>query len=113
LVISSAGTIVIVRFPFSDLSNFKLRPAVALARGGRGDWILGQITSQQYGDPNAILIRSSDFDSGALRKDSFVRPAKLFTANSAIVTSAVGQLSVAKRNEILEAVIEIFKQNLT
>ena len=33
----------------------KLRPAIVLADARRGDWVLCQITSQPYGDPDAIL----------------------------------------------------------
>jgi mRNA interferase MazF len=40
MVTPTAGAIVLVRFPFSDLSQAKLRPAVVLADAGRGDWIL-------------------------------------------------------------------------
>jgi mRNA interferase MazF len=45
VVTPAAGTVVLVPFPFSDLSQAKLRPAVVLADVGRGDWILCQITS--------------------------------------------------------------------
>lgn len=38
----AAGLVVLVRFPFSDLSQTKLRPAIVLADAGRGDWILWQ-----------------------------------------------------------------------
>ena len=47
----AAGQVVIVHFPFSDLSQSKLRPAVVLAEAGRGDWLLCQISSKSYGDP--------------------------------------------------------------
>ena len=46
----AAGEVVLVRFPFSDLSSSKLRPAVILAAAGRQDWILCQITSNAYAD---------------------------------------------------------------
>jgi len=46
----TAGQVVIVHFPFSDLTASKLRPAIVLAEAGRGDWILCQITSKSYGD---------------------------------------------------------------
>lgn len=36
----SIGSVVLVPFPFSDLSNSKKRPAVVVASAGRGDWIL-------------------------------------------------------------------------
>ena len=41
----AAGAVVLVRFPFSDLTSTKLRPAVALAHAGRGDAVLCQVTS--------------------------------------------------------------------
>ena len=42
----TAGQVVIVHFPFSDLTAAKLRPAVVLAAAGRGDWILCQIKNR-------------------------------------------------------------------
>jgi mRNA interferase MazF len=40
----SIGSVVLVPFPFSDLSNSKKRPALVVASADRGDWILCQIT---------------------------------------------------------------------
>jgi len=40
MVTPSAGTVILVRFPFSELSQLKLRPAVVLVPADRGDWIL-------------------------------------------------------------------------
>ncbi len=55
----AAGSVVLVRFPFSDLSQAKLRPAVILADCGRGDWVMCQITSNPYSDSRAIEITDS------------------------------------------------------
>lgn len=104
------GAVVLVRFPFTDLTNSKLRPAVVLAYAGRGDWVLCQITSQQYADLAAIEITNIDFASGSLQKTSYARPAKLFTANSGIMTKTVGDLKEEKRNEILGVVISLFEK---
>ena len=49
MVTPSTGAVVLLPFPFSDLSRSKLRPAVILADAGRDDWILCQITSNPYG----------------------------------------------------------------
>jgi mRNA interferase MazF len=46
----AAGQVVLVRFPFSDLTRSKLRPAVVLANVGRNDWVLCQVTSKPYAD---------------------------------------------------------------
>ncbi len=78
--VSTIGAVVLVPFPFSDLSQTKVRPAVCLADAGRGDWILCQITSNPYGDPDAIKLSSADFTRGSLNLTSYVRPGKLFTA---------------------------------
>ncbi len=40
MVAPSVRAVVLVRFPFSDLSSTKLRPALVLADAGRGDWVL-------------------------------------------------------------------------
>jgi mRNA interferase MazF len=52
----SKGSVVLVPFPFSDLSQAKYRPAVVLAAAGKGDWVLCQVTSNAYGDEKAIRI---------------------------------------------------------
>ena len=54
MVPSTAGEVVLIKFPFSDLSSSKLRPAVVLADAGRGDWILCQLTSNPYADAHAL-----------------------------------------------------------
>jgi mRNA interferase MazF len=67
----SAGKVVLVPFPFSDLSQSKIRPTLCLADAGRGDWILCQITSSPYGDPGAVPLDAADFESGGLMVASF------------------------------------------
>ena len=64
MVTPAAGMAVLVPFPFSDLSQAKLRPAVILADGGRGNWILCQITSNPYGDTRAIMLEEASFAAG-------------------------------------------------
>lgn len=70
MVTPAAGAVVPVRFPFSDLSETKLRPAVVLADVGRGDAVLCQVTSKPYGDLVTVTLKDSDFVSGSLRLTS-------------------------------------------
>jgi len=88
----TVAAVVLLPFPFSDLSDAKVRPAIVLSAVGRADWILCQITSNPYGDPAAHRIQDSDFQTGGLRQVSYVRPGKLFTANTALITRDVGVL---------------------
>lgn len=107
MVPSAAGAVVLVPFPFSDLSASRLRPAVVLAEAGRGDWILCQITSNAYADPIAIELVTSDFAAGSLRRISYARPGKLFTANASLFTAEVASLSSEAFRRLMDAVIQV------
>lgn len=77
--------IVIVPFPFSDLSSSKRRPALVLVNLPGEDIILCQITSQLTKDEFSIPLVENDFDSGSLKQESNIRPNRIFTANKALV----------------------------
>jgi len=94
----SKGTIVLIRFPFSDLSKSKLRPALVIAATDKNDFILCQITSKNYGDLNSFKLVEKDFEIGSLQKTSFVRYTKIFTANNTIISSEFGKLKEKKIN---------------
>jgi len=112
MVTPTAGSVVLVPFPFSDLSRAKLRPAVVLAHAGREDWILCQITSKPYADPRAIMIVDTSFATGSLRLTSYARPGKLFTANRSLMRAEVGKLKREALREIVEAVVAILQAGL-
>ncbi len=103
------GTVILIPFPFSDLSASKLRPALVLADADNGDWILCQITSKPYADNKAIEIKSSDFSSGTLKVVSYAQPAKLFTANVSFMIGQAGVLKKQKLGEIVDAVVRLFQ----
>ncbi|MBF0309994.1 MAG: MazF family transcriptional regulator [Magnetococcales bacterium] len=74
----ATGQVVLLPFPFSDLSRSKYRLAVILADAGRGDWVLCQITSNPYADDRAVELSHDAFTSGGLQRVRYVRPGKLF-----------------------------------
>lgn len=108
----TAGAVVLVQFPFSDLSRAKRRPALLLADVGRGDYLLCQITSNPYGDAMAVCLADTDFREGSLFRESFARPGKLFTANESLMLGSVGVLSAEKQREIVEAITHILHAGL-
>jgi mRNA interferase MazF len=109
VVTPTTGEVVLVPFPFSDLSQSKVRPAVCLADAGRGDWVLCQITSSPYGDPAAVPLDAPDFTSGGLLVASCARPGKLFTAHAALMVRSVGVLTPAAFARVLSAVVAILQ----
>lgn len=109
----TAGQVVLIPFPFSDLSRAKMRPAIVLADAGREDWILCQVTSNPYGDEKAFEITDQDFSSGSLRLTSYARPGKLFTASQSLIAGTVGILNTKTSNQLIGAVIKIFRENIS
>jgi mRNA interferase MazF len=104
------GDVVIVPFPFSDLSSVKRRPALVITELDGDDIILCQITSKQIADKYALLIEDKDFETGTLKQASNVRPNRIFTADSSIILYSVGHLKPKKTNEIIEKIVEIVRQ---
>lgn len=108
MVTPSAGTVILVRFPFSDLSQSKLRPAIVLAHADRGDWIPCQIRSKPYGDARAVQLTDSDFALGGLRVVSYARPGKLFTAHQSLFSAQAGKLKTEAFARVRQAVHAMF-----
>lgn len=109
MVTPTAGAVVLVRFPFSDLSQTKLRPAVVLADAGRGDWILCQVTSKPYGDTRAIRLEDTSFSAGSRRVLSHASPGKLFTANRDLIVSEVTTLKSQSLKQVVDAVVNLLR----
>ena len=101
--------VVLLSFPFSDLSAQKLRPALVLTDAGRGDWLLCQITSKPYGDASALQILNADFTTGGLQLTSYARPAKLFTAHASLVRGIAGELSAAAHGKVCAALVALLE----
>lgn len=106
----AVGQVVLIPFPFSDLSRTKLRPAVVLADVGRGDWLMCQITSNPYGDPLAEPVNQADFVWGGLDHASTARPGKLFTVNAQLVARVVGGLSESAHGRVVEGVVMLIRR---
>ena len=112
MVTPATGSVVLVPFPFSDLSQSKLRPAVVLADAAKGDWILCQVTSSPYADVRAVLLTTNDFQEGTLRIVSYARPGKLFTANSDLMVAQVGSLKSESFQRIISAIIGLLETSI-
>jgi mRNA interferase MazF len=104
------GDIVVVPFPFSDLTRSKRRPALVIAELEADDLILCQITSHEIRDKYAIQIAENDFESGILKQRSNIRPNRIFTADRRIVMYRAGHLKSNKIIEVTGKIIDILRQ---
>jgi len=101
------GDVVVIPFPFSDLSNSKRRPALVIAKLKGDDVILCQITSQARMDGYNIQLTAADFSSGSLPLVSNIRPSMLFTGNTETILKKAGNLKQSKINEVIQKLKEI------
>ncbi len=103
------GDVVVVPFPFSDLSKSKRRPALVIATLEGNDVILCQITSKSIKDSYSIILSEDDFASGGLMQTSNVRPNRVFTADNKLILYKVGALKTNILNTIIERLIYIIR----
>lgn len=104
------GDVIVIPFPFSDLSQNKRRPALVVANLKGDDLILCQITSKNIFDNHAEFISEIDFEQGTLKQESNIRPNKLFTADENIILYKAGHLKEQKVKKVTEKIIKILTQ---
>ncbi|MFN4145514.1 MAG: type II toxin-antitoxin system PemK/MazF family toxin [Runella sp.] len=103
------GDIVVLPFPFSDLSASKRRPALVLVDLEGDDIILCQITSKNTKDSYAITLDNSDLVNGFLSQISNVRPNRLFTADKKIIAYTLGRIAHNKFKQVADAINEMIQ----
>ncbi|MCL2774800.1 MAG: AAA family ATPase [Oscillospiraceae bacterium] len=101
------GDIVVLSYPFSDFSGTKRRPALVIADLDGDDVILCQIISQAKKDRYALNLEDTDFTDGKLNTASFVRPNKIFTADSNIILYTACKISSEKTDIVINAIFDI------
>ncbi|MCX5752196.1 MAG: type II toxin-antitoxin system PemK/MazF family toxin [Candidatus Krumholzibacteria bacterium] len=103
------GDVVVVPFPFSNLSESKRRPALVVAPLIGDDVILCQITSRDHNDSYSIALDRRDFERGSLPKDSNIRPNRLFTAEASIIVRWTGKVVQKKLAEVVNGIEKIIE----
>lgn len=95
------GDVVLVPFPFTDLSTNKVRPALVVSTNTytqeTGSLIVAMITSVPYS--TAFDHELADWQSANLLYPSWVRT-KLSTLDPALVIRTIGQLTDADMQEV-------------
>lgn len=101
------GDIVLVKYPFTDLSGEKLRPALILVpEDQEGDFLLAFITSS--------VTRKGPFDiqlskdKTGLHKDSILRLKKVMTIHKSLILGRIGNVSAEQWNTIQSTLRKMF-----
>ena len=97
----------LVKFPFSDLSSTKLRPALILAVHREEVIIIGIFSKIPAGNLRNTWILVKDdlsyFAQTGLRKTSLIRADKIATVSKIVFQRKLGVLSVDLLNKVNEA----------
>lgn len=99
------GVVILVPFPFTDLSENKVRPAVVLSSSLKGEDVVVAFISSQKSKKFQLLdikISSSDeaFSKTGLKADSIIKIGKIATLDKKIILGELGQIHKNTEKEI-------------
>ncbi|MBU0761214.1 MAG: type II toxin-antitoxin system PemK/MazF family toxin [Nanoarchaeota archaeon] len=101
--------IVLVDFPFSDLSETKKRPALIIKSLEGENNILCQITTKRRKFQKYEVILPKISCIGDVRFDSFIYFDMVFTLHQSLIKSKIGEVSaLLSKDEINKKLKEIF-----
>ena len=103
------GDIVVIEFPFSNLSESKKRPVLVLKNPKGEDLIVVQITGSSYEKNSEILLKTGDFKQGSLNRDSYIRIDKIASVEKSLIKYQIGSLNQKKFDEVLKKIIFFLK----
>jgi len=111
----TSGKIVLVPFPFDDLSTTKVRPAACLTDpiGPHRHVVLAFISSQVPASLSStdLLLDPADPDFAAtgLRVASVLRLHRMMTVTTALIQRQLGELSPAWRAQVATRLVKLFQ----
>ena len=92
------GDIVLITFPFTDLSGSKLRPAVILTDTTLDLTVCFITTQIQWQEPTVVTLRPNL--SNRLKKQSLIRTSKIATLDRSLVKGLLGKLTPNELTEL-------------
>ena len=108
------GDIVLAEFPFTDLSQKKLRPALVLWASSTIDEItIGFISSQNVTsislDEFALNVSAPEFTSTGLKVSSQVRVTRIVSLEQRLILRRLGELGSQRMQELNATIIQAFQ----
>ena len=108
----SRGEIIWVKFPFSDASTVKLRPALIISNNlvnRTGDYLLMQITSSIRNDSLSLAIKENDFTGTPLLKQSELRLHKVFILHESLIAGGITNVSSVFMKTVINELLKLLE----
>jgi mRNA interferase MazF len=100
------GDIVLIPFPFTDLSGNKNRPAVVLS-GNKYDIIVAFVsTNLNWSDETDIALKANP--ENGLKKDSLIKLSKIATLEKSLILGLLGNIDANTMDAINQNLLRIF-----
>ena len=110
-ILCKQGDIILVPFPFSDLSGTKQRPVLVLSNeeynASSSDVLTCGITSNLTERKYAVFITQNELEEGRLQKTSLIKTDKLFTLEKTIIKKKFGKINQKTFDEVKKKLLEI------
>ena len=100
------GDIVLITFPFTDLSSPKLRPAIVLAKSNL-DVTVAFITTNIGLKEETDVILFPSFENG-LKKESLIRTSKIATLDNLLSKGLLGNINSSQTELLNKALRKLF-----
>jgi len=106
------GKIVLIPFPFTDLSASKLRPALVLHEGDR-DVVVVFISSKippKLAESDVIITKNHpEFQLTGLKVDSVIKLDKIATLSKNLIIGEIGEIGKVIRDEVNRKLCKILR----
>ena len=107
-----SGDVVLVPFPFTDLSEIKRRPVLVLSGGRHNkaskEFICCGITSNLGNRRNSIILEPSEMVEGSIPTRSRIKFDKIFTLEQSLILKSLGRVSPNKLAQVTNGLISLF-----
>ena len=98
--------ILLVPFPFSDLSSSKRRPVLVVSNDDYNqkflDILVYVITSNLFGDEYSVPLSERDLEMGLLPEPSLIKCHKLFTTQQSLILRRFSIIHPQKFQEVIQ-----------
>jgi mRNA interferase MazF len=101
------GDIVLITFPFTDLSGSKLRPAIVLALNKLDVTVCFITTQVMFHEPTDVEITPSL--KNGIKQPSLIRTSKIATLDKSLAKGLIGELTLSEIKLLDEKLKELFQ----
>jgi len=104
-----------VKFPFSNLEESKIRPAIIISNNSynevKRDVLICAITSNLYSEKYSLIIDNKNLLGGDLKIKSKIRGDKILLINKKLIIKSFGKLNNETFDNLIKEVISLINRN--